>query len=138
MDAKKTASVMQILKADVLYFAFVFGAGFVLGSIRIPWLVPCIGTRADELIETPIMLAVIIFAARWIVRRFAMPPTLSKRLGLGFVALGILLVAELTLVLWLRGLTIGEYLTNRDPVAGTAYVVMLTIFAIMPLLVARR
>ena len=30
MDAKKTASVMQILKADVLYFAFVFGAGFVL------------------------------------------------------------------------------------------------------------
>jgi hypothetical protein len=84
------------------------------------------------------MLAVIIFAARWIVRRFAMPPTLSKRLGLGFVALGLLLVAELTLVLWLRSLTIGEYLTNRDPVAGTAYVVMLTIFAIMPLLVARR
>jgi hypothetical protein len=44
----------------------------------------------------------------------------------------------LTLVLWLQGLTIGEYLTNRDPVAGTAYLAMLGIFAIMPLLAARR
>jgi len=28
---------MQILKAGILYFALVFGAGFVLGSIRILW-----------------------------------------------------------------------------------------------------
>jgi type IV secretory pathway TrbD component len=49
-----------------------------------------------------------------------------------------LLVAEFTLVLWLRGLTIDEYLATRDPVAGTVYIVMLGVFAIMPLLVARR
>jgi hypothetical protein len=129
---------MQTLKAGVLYFALVFGAGFVLGLIRILWLVPRFGTRTAELMETPIMLAVIIFAARWIVRGLAMPPTPSKRLGVGFVALGLLLVAEFTLVLWLRGLTIDEYLATRDPVAGTVYIVMLGVFAIMPLLVARR
>jgi hypothetical protein len=88
--------------------------------------------------ETPVMLAVVIFAARWVVRRLAPPPTPSQRLGMGVVALGLLLVAEFTLVLGLRGLTIGEFFANRDPVAGTVYVVMLGVFAIMPLLVARR
>ena len=129
---------MQILKASVLYFALVFGAGFVLGPIRILWVVPRFGTRMAELMETPIMFVVSIVAARWIVRRLAVPSTPSRRLGMGCVALGLLLVAEFTLVLWLRGLSISEYLASRDPVSGTVYYVMLGVFAIMPLLVARR
>ena len=40
---------LQILKAGVLYFAFVFGAGFVLGIIRTLWVVPRVGTRMAEL-----------------------------------------------------------------------------------------
>jgi len=56
---------------------------------------------------------------------------------IGFVALAFLLIAEFSFVLWLRGLPIGEYLANRDPVAGTAYIVMLGAFSVMPLLVAR-
>jgi len=88
--------------------------------------------------ETPIMFVVIIVAARWIVRRLAVPSTASIRLAMGFVALGLLLVAEFTLVVRLRGLSISEYLASRDPVAGTVYYVMIGVFAIMPLLVARR
>jgi type IV secretory pathway TrbD component len=129
---------MQFLKAGVLYFALVFGAGFVLGPIRILWVVPRFGTRMAELMETPIMFVVILVAARWIVRRFAVPSTPSSRLGMGCIALGLLLVAEFTLVLWLRGLSISDYLANRDPVSATVYYVMLGVFAIMPLLVARR
>jgi hypothetical protein len=128
---------MGTLKAGVLYFALVFGAGFVLGPIRILWLVPRFGTRTAELMETPLMLAVIIVAARWVTRRLALPSTSSKRLGVGLVALGLLLVAEFSVVLWLRGMTIREYLASRDPMAGTVYIVMLGLFAIMPLLVAR-
>ena len=131
-------AVMQILKAGALYFAFVFGAGFVLGPIRILWAVPRFGTRMAELIEAPIMLVVTILAARWIVRRFAVPPKPSSRLGMGCVGLGLMLVAEFTLVLWLRGLSIGEYLASRDPVSGTVYYVMLGVFCIMPRLVVRR
>ena len=129
---------MQILKAGVLYFALAFGAGFVLGPIRILWLVPRFGMRMAELMEMPIMFVVIIVAARWIVRRLAVPSAPLSRLGMGCLALALVLIAEFTLVLWLRGLTIAEYIVSRDPVSGTVYYVMLGMFAIMPLLVTRR
>jgi len=129
---------MRILKAGVLYFALVFGAGFVLGPIRILWVVPRFGTRMAELMEAPIMLLVTILAARWIVGRLAVPPTPSGRLGMGSVALSLLLAAEFTLVLRLRGLSVSDYLASRDPVSGTVYYVMLGVLGIMPLLVVRR
>jgi len=129
---------MQILKAGLLYFALVFGAGFLLGPIRILWVVPRFGTRMAELMEAPIMFVVILIAARWIVRRLAIPSTPSRRLGMGCIALGFLLAAEFSLVLRLRGLSIREYLATRDPVSGTVYYLMLGVSAIMPLLVARR
>jgi hypothetical protein len=128
---------MQIIKAGVLYFALVFGAGFVLGTIRTLWIVPRLGTRPAELIEAPIMLVVTVLAAKWVVRRLAMPFALSSRLGMGCLALALMLIAEFGLVLWLRGISISEYLANRDPVSGTAYYVMLGLFAAMPLLVVR-
>ena len=129
---------MKILKAGVLYFALVFGAGFVLGFIRILWVLPRFGTRMAELMETPIMFVVTIVAAWWIARRLAVTSTLPSRLGMGFIAVGLLVVAEFTFVLWLRGLSINEYLASRDPVSGSVYYVMLGVFAVMPLLVARR
>lgn len=129
---------MQVLKAGVLYFAVVFGAGFVLGPIRILWFVPRLGARIAELLEAPIMLVITIVAARWIVRRLVVPPTPSSRLGMRGIALSLLLIAESTLVLWLRGLSIRQYLAARDPVAETVYYLMLVVFAVMPFLVARR
>jgi hypothetical protein len=88
--------------------------------------------------ETPIMFVVTILAAWWVVPRLAVPPKPSSRFGTGCVALGLMLVAEFTLVLWLRGLSVSEYFASRDPVSGTVYYVMLGVFCIMPLLVAPR
>ena len=59
------------LKAAGLYFAVVFGAGVVLGTLRALWLAPQTGSRAAELVEMPFMLAVMIVAALRIVRRLA-------------------------------------------------------------------
>ena len=84
------------------------------------------------------MFAIIILAARWTVLRLGVPPAPSRRLGIGLVALGFLLVAELTVVLELRGLSLGEYVASRDPVSGIVYLLMLVLFASMPLVVARR
>jgi hypothetical protein len=127
-----------MLKAGVAYFLVVFGAGFVLGPIRILWVVPQHDMRTAELLEVPIMLIIIVLAARWVVRRFSLPLAVSARLGMGFVALALLLIAEVTLVLWLRGMSIREYLVTRDPISGTAYLIALGIFAVMPLFVARK
>jgi hypothetical protein len=135
---KSEQHVTKVLKAGVLYFVLVFGAGFALGPVRILWVVPRFGTRTAELIETPIMLVAIIASARWIVRRLAVPSTASSRLGMGCVALSLLLVAEFTLVLWLRGMSVSEYLASRDPVSGTVYYATLAVFAAMPLLAGRR
>jgi hypothetical protein len=129
---------MRILKAGVVYFLVVFGAGFLLGPIRILWVVPHLGTRTAELLEMPIMLIVIVLAARWVVRRFDLPLVASTRLGMGFVALALLLIAELTLVLWLRGMSIRDYLVTRDPISGVAYLIALAVLAVMPLFVARK
>lgn len=129
---------MQILKAGVLYFALVFGAGFVLGVIRTLWVVPRIGGRKGELMEMPLMLVVTIVAARWIVLHFAISSEALVRLGVGGIALSLLLVAEIGLALWVRGLSIRQYFATRDRVSGTVYYVMLGVFAIMPLLVVRR
>ncbi len=54
--------LVRIVKTALLYFALVFGAGFVLGPIRILWVVPRFGTRMAELMEAPIMLVVSILA----------------------------------------------------------------------------
>jgi len=129
---------MRILKPGLLYFAVVFGAGLTLGPVRIIWVVPRLGTRWAELMEMPIMLAVTVLAARWIISRFAVAPTPAVRLGMGFFALVLMLVAEFALVTRLRGISISEYLATRDPASGTAYYVTLIVFASMPLLVARK
>jgi hypothetical protein len=129
---------LQTLKAGVVYFALVFGAGFVLGTVRTLWIVPRFGTRTAELMEEPVMFVVIVLAARWMVRRLSLSPRTVTRLGAGFLALGFLLLAEFSLALWLRGVPIGEYFARLDPVAGTVYFAMLGVFALMPLFVARR
>ena len=49
---------MHILKAGVLYFALVFGTGFMLGPILILWVVPRFGARIAELMEAPIMIII--------------------------------------------------------------------------------
>jgi hypothetical protein len=128
----------RILKAGILYFVAVFVAGFVLGLVRTFWAVPRFGERIAELLEAPIMFVVIILAARGVAQRLRIVSAWPQRLGCGFVALFLLLVAESAVVLGLRGMTFAEYFSSRDPVAGTVYIVMLGVFAIMPLLVARK
>lgn len=128
---------MRILKAGVFYFALVFSAGFALGAVRTLWVVPRLGARVAELAETPILIAISAIAARFVVLRLAVPAKTSVRIALGGIALALMLATEFTLVLWLRGMSIREYLDNRDPVSGTAYYAALALYCVMPAIVAR-
>lgn len=116
----------------LLYFATVFAAGFGLGMIRVLWLEPELGTRYAELLEMLMMLVVVYVSARyWVTRALAQPKPVNF-LGMGWLALGALLILELTLVLGVRGLSFPEYLATRDWVSGSAYAVSLLVFAFLP------
>ena len=115
----------------VVYFALVFGVGFLLGIVRVLALEPRLGERWAELVEAPLMLVVIIVSARFVVRWFPAPRRTGYWIS-GAIALLLLLFVELSVVLGMRGLSLSQYLAERDPVAGSVYVVLLIVFAAMP------
>lgn len=123
---------MRELRGGLAYYVLVFGAGFVLGTIRVTMVVPRLGVRAAELLEMPLMLAVTVFAARLINRRFLDGLQFGARLRAGLFALSLLLASELLLARALTGASISNYLAGRDPVSGTAFLLMLVLFAAMP------
>lgn len=106
----------------------------MLGPARVLWLEPRVGVRAAELLEMPVMLAVIVLAARHVNRRFAGHDAVRT----GLVALGLLLGAEVGLGVALTGQTVEQVLFGRDPVSGTAYYLALAAFAAMPWLLGTR
>jgi hypothetical protein len=126
---------MQVLEAGLVYFLLVFGLGFVLGSIRVPFIVPRLGKRRAELLEMPFMLIGIVFSAQFIISYFDLPLTLMAYLCVGLVALSLLIMAEILLVVAMQKGTIRQYFKRRDPISGSVYILLLIVFAAMPLII---
>lgn len=121
------------LPKALAYFGLVFGAGFILGLIRVPFLVPRVGERMAELIEMPVMFAVIWLASRYLVRSSRAPLPGREWAGIGLLALVMLAGVELVLASVMTGRTPVEYIATRDPVSGSVYLAMLVLYAAMPL-----
>jgi hypothetical protein len=81
------------------------------------------------------MLIAMIISARWVMRRFDVHQPLGSTIPMGLVALGILAPAEIAGVLWVRGLSLHEYLESFMTVPGVISAVMFLLFAAMPSLV---
>jgi len=122
------------MKPASFYFALVFGTGFLLGPIRLLWLVPRVGVRTAELLEMPLLLVSIVFAARFINRRYPAAP----RVRTGLIALALVFGAEISFGMILSGSSPLKILFDRDPVSGTAYYATLAAFAAMPWWLAKR
>jgi hypothetical protein len=125
------------LAPGLAYFALVFAAGWVLGPLRVLWLAPQVGPTAAVLLEAPVMVAVMILAARFTVRRFAVPRAPGSRLGMGGVALASLLVAELLGALGVRRLSLADYLADQRSTTGAVFLLLLGLFLVMPALAGR-
>jgi hypothetical protein len=128
---------MRVLKAGAVYFLFMFGVGWILGPIRELWAVPRFGRLTGVLLETVIMLIAMAVSARWVIRRFRVKPTFGTTISVGLVALGILVPAELAGVVWVRGLSLPEYLGSFATAPGLVSLLMFVVFAAMPTLVTR-
>jgi hypothetical protein len=129
---------VQRLRAAGLYFLLVFSAGFMLGTVRVLFIVPAVGERAAELLEMPLMLLVVAMAARFIVKKYAVSIHGTRRwLHVGAIAFACMLTADVGAGVSLRGMTVWQALVERDPVSGTAYYLALAFLALAPSLFAR-
>lgn len=128
---------MAVFWAGFVYFALVFAAGFALGPLRVLALEPHIGAVAAVAIETPFLLVAIFFAARWTVKRFAIPPVTSSRLAMGVLALALQQGADILVALGLRNMTVLDHIEAFRTPQGLIYAGALAVFTLMPLVVRR-
>lgn len=122
---------MTIGRAAIAYWAVVFALGFVLGTIRVIWLVPLVGLMPATALELPVMLGASWVASGWLMRRFAITQA-GAALAMGGLAFALLMAAECTLAVALIGQTPAQWLADlRQPHAllGLAGQV---VFALMP------
>ena len=127
---------MRALKAGVIYFLLMFAVGWVLGPIRELWAVLRFGRVIALLFEAVFMLIAMIVSSRWVMPRFSVPHTLGSTIPMGLVALTILMPAEIAGVLWVRGLSLQEYLASFVTAPSGISAVMFLLFTAMPSLVA--
>jgi hypothetical protein len=125
---------MRAAKAGLIYFLIVFAVGWILGPIRELWAVPRFGRLAATLSEAAIMLIAMMVAARWVIRRFEVSRTLADTLSIGLIAIGLLLPAEIAGVVWMRGLSLREYLASFVTAPGIISLLMFLVFGAMPTL----
>ena len=130
--------MIKTILAGISYFVIVLGTGFVLGVVRVPFLVPRIGERWAELAEMPIMAVVIFLAAGYILRRFPDIRSPGRSLAVGFLALALTVCTELGLAVALQDRTLSEFIDSRDKVSGSVYLLLLLVFAFMPRLRVRQ
>jgi hypothetical protein len=122
--------------SGLIYFALVFALGFAMGVARVLVMAPFLGERWAVLLELPVMVAGCVGAAMIAVRATGLRPSgrWAERAVMGALAVGLLLALELTLVRWLRGMTLREALLGGDWVATLAYRTSLLLMGAIPVL----
>jgi hypothetical protein len=68
-------------------------------------------------------------------RRFNVPQALGATFPMGLIAIGLLIPAEIAGVVWVRGLSLREYLASFANTTGIISLVMFLLFGAMPTLV---
>ena len=124
-----------IAAATALYFGLVFGAGFLLGPIRVLLLEPHIGALWAVAIEVPLLLVVMVLAARWSVHKAALGDSLGPRAAMGAAALVLVLAADFSVGRSVRGLALADQLRHLLTPEGMVYAAALVLFAAMPVIV---
>ncbi len=129
------STLLRMLEAAFLYFAIVFGIGFLLGSIRVSIVEPVVGSTVAVLCEAPLLLAAMILAARWLPRKLQLPMTATALATMGIGALVLQQLADLAVGLYVRELTSTQILETYKTPAGAIYVLLLAAFAAMPVII---
>lgn len=125
---------MAVLKTALAYFVIVLGFGFALGTLRTLWLAPALGANAAVILELPFMLAISWFTSLKLLRRWHHFPSMHQRAAIGFIALVMLLLAELALATLVFGQTSAAFRAALLQPAGLLGLAGQILFGIIPLL----
>lgn len=122
---------MRVGTAAAAYWGIVFALGFVLGTVRVLWVIPRVGLIPATLLELPVILAASWFAAGWILRRFAIADR-REALTLGVLAFVLLMAAECALAAALLGQTPAQWLAELARPHALLGLAGQAVFALMP------
>ena len=125
--------MISALKAGVAYFTVVYLAGFVLGTVRVVLIAPSIGETAAVVLETPIILAVSWFAARWCIAAFSVPNAVVRRLLMGGVAFCLLIAGEFGVSLFVFARSWDDTLATFLSLPGIIGLFAQVLFGLLPL-----
>ncbi len=128
----------RALRAGAFYFAIVFAAGFVLGTLRVLVLIPRWGEVAAVLAELPVMLAISWGVCRALVAHVRVAASVGARLLMGGVAFAMLITAEFGLGAFAFGRPFADQLAALQSTAGALGLAGQFVFALVPLAQLRR
>lgn len=128
----------SVLRAAGYYFAIVFGAGLLLGPVRVAWLEPWLGATLAVALEAPFLVLAMWWGARLGPRWAGLRSGWMHLLAVGVLALVLQQLADLSAGFGLRGMTLTDQLHYFTTPPGMIYAVCLAIFVFMPLLRRER
>ena len=127
------AATPRPIRAAALYVLAVFGLGMLLGPIRELVLAPRLGALPAALIEAPLVLGFAWLAARFLLRRHAIPPGAPRRV-IAAAALVLVLLVEFAAGHLLRGWDLAAWGAHLATPAGWLSLALYGLFALWPLL----
>lgn len=105
-------------KVGFLYFLIAFVIAFVMGVVRVTFVIPFVGELCAVLIEVPLMIFVSWKVSAWVMLRYFSDRAVKDYLVVGSIAFLLLMVTEYFLAVFAFGRTSEEYFLSLQTEAG--------------------
>jgi ABC-type uncharacterized transport system permease subunit len=122
------------LKAGAVYFFIVFAVAFIMGTLRVLFVIPVIGETWAVMLEAPLILALSWFVCGWVFTRVSVAARLRPRLLMGFFAFALLMIAELVVSVLGFGRSVSEHFAAYQSFSAQLGLAAQVAFAAVPAL----
>jgi predicted MPP superfamily phosphohydrolase len=137
MSAVFVSEIKRALIAATAYFLAVFALGFVLGTIRVIFIMPRFGELIATLAELPVMLMASYHICLWALNHWGVPPRGAIRWTMVPIFLVFLFTFEILFGLALFGRALSEQLAALATLAGALGLLAQVIAALLPVFVGK-
>ena len=122
--------------AGLTFFGVVLASGVALGVVRELLLAPAIGPRVAELVEYPVMLAIVVLAGRWRARAHRLAAR-GARLAAGGLAAACMLATEQVMIVVVRDVSPATFYAGRPWWLTAMFLGAMGVMAVAPLAAGR-